>query len=329
MSVQDIMLTYISASAATKELFMPCVAYIKDGKIKGRMFDSFLFLPSPNYLYNYTKEGHSLKPMQKQDWLSYIYDLEFAPGLNVNALDEAVGETNKALGEDGYKAGVFLSLFRPVEGVGEFGEVGGKNLNFSSPEDRIAGIKWFIDEQLSEFNKRNFKNIYPAGFYWFHESIDFDRDGEMLRPILDYIRSLGLKSIWAPYFKARGYDRAKENGFDLVAMQGNYFPGNPKFPNAGPLSRLDELAEIVKSLGIGVTIELSADNEPGITGVKQYLKYGVERGYMDGYHVYYINSTCKSITGLCHAEDGYFRGLYDNFHDFFKKTLKVGDIVIK
>ena len=50
--VRDVLKTYIYSRQYTKEELLPCAAHIVDGKITDTMFDSFIFLPSPCYLYD-------------------------------------------------------------------------------------------------------------------------------------------------------------------------------------------------------------------------------------------------------------------------------------
>lgn len=151
--VRDVLKTYIYSRQYTKEELLPCAAHIVDGKITDTMFDSFIFLPSPCYLYDTSDpelqaEGCH-KRMTKADWLSYLTDLQNVPGHNVEALDAAVGETKAALGLTDYKANIFPSILYPTKGTADkFGEVYGKKLDLRDPADRLASIKWMVDEQI-------------------------------------------------------------------------------------------------------------------------------------------------------------------------------------
>ena len=68
---KDILLCYIVNAQGKcihpKERFIKSAGYIKNGKVTDHMFDSFLFLCSPNYLYNYFPGGYALKELTKAD----------------------------------------------------------------------------------------------------------------------------------------------------------------------------------------------------------------------------------------------------------------------
>ena len=144
-SVYDAFKTYMNPdSNYTKNDLLPSVAYMEDGKIQDTMFDSFIILPSPVYLYDYNRmEEGCHKPMTKREWQVYIDEVQYAKEYNMDELDAAVGETKKALGRDDYQANVFLSLFYPTKGIGDaFGEVYGKALDLTNDEDRAAAVQW-------------------------------------------------------------------------------------------------------------------------------------------------------------------------------------------
>ena len=325
ISNNNVLKVYVTIdSIITKETILPSTAYIEGDQISDTMYDSFVITPSNNYLYDY--KPIRMKEFVKSDWQNYINNVQFAKGLNVDAIEEAVGETKTALGRSDYKAGIFLSLLFPVRSVTSFGEIDGKDLDFSKLEDRIAGIKWMVDEQIRQFEARNYKHIEIAGFFWFYESIRIDEDAEMLRAVTDYVRSLGHITIWGPFFKARGYDRWTECNFDKASMQANYFPGQTTLPNHGPVSRIMEMMTITKNNGMGIELELSNHNPAGVTGFKQYIKTAVEQDRMDDYHFYWMRRNGTEY--LCRSEDPYVRSAYNELYRFIKKTLKSSDMLI-
>lgn len=325
----DILKTYISNSDISKRYFMPSVAYMVGEEIRDTLFESFIFLPSPNFLYDWGSANGGMKALDKADWQKYISDIQFAEDMNVDALDAAVGDVKAALGKSGYKAKIYLSLFYPVKGVTSFGEVNGKNLNLSNEADRIEAVKWMVDEHLRQFKARNYQNIEVAGFYWFKEEIVVSDDKELLNAVTDYVRSLGYITIWSGYYQAKGYDRWQELGIDKAFMQANYFPGAPDLPNNGSISRLASTASIAKHRGLGVELELANKTEASVTGFKQYLKSGVETGFMNGNHVYYLTNGPAEVYYLYNSRDAYIQETYTNLYQFINKNLKVSDITIQ
>ncbi len=330
---KDLLLCYIvngwEQTHLDKETFLPSACYYKDGKIADFMYDSFIFLPSPNYLYDYQPNGAFLKPLTKENWLDYIVNEELADGMNINALDEAVGEGKKALGIDDYKANVFMSMFYPVETTRDFGEVEGRSLDFANLEDRKAGLKWMVDKSTEEFNKRNYKNIRLAGFYWFCEEIDFKGENRgIVNYITDYIRELGMKTCWCPYFWAAGYQNWQEFGIDIAAQQANYFPEHHSdWPNCGGEERLPLVAKACEECGIGVGMEMGDEDRRSIRVFKKYLKAGVEYGFMHKPHIYYMGHGPKVINAVFNDKDEFNHSVYHELYKYIHRILKSEDVI--
>ena len=310
-----------------KEAFLPSAAYIRDGEIKDFMYDSFIFLPQPNYLYD---DRGFKRPFKQKDWLHFLTDEELAPGFNVNALETAVGEAKAALGNRDYRAEVYLSLFYPVPAVSDFGEAEGRQLDFSRLADRKAGLKWMVDEAIGRFSKQQYQNLQLGGFYWFTEGMEQEENTELLQYLTDYVRSQGYKTCWCPYFLAPGYDKWRELGFDFAAHQANYFPEHHRdWPNRGTAERLPMVAETVKQYGLGVGMEMADVEEESIDIIKEYFEAGATRGFMQTPHIYYMGVGPNNIRRLCEAADPYLRSAYDELYRFIHNTLEPDSIVKK
>lgn len=330
---KDMLLCYIADEwhniHIEKELFIPCAGYIKDGRIEDHMYDSYIFLCQPNFLYAWNEQGAYLKPLTKADWLKYITDHEFAEGKNISALDEAVGEVKKAVNDGEYKANVFMTLFYPVKTAENFGEVCGKKLDFKNQEDRNLAMKWMVDESIRQFNEKNYQNIRLAGFYWFCEDLDYSDEGSkfITRFITDYIRSKGLKTCWCPYFYAAGYDQWKELGFDIAAHQANYFPlHHADWPNRGGRERLPLVAETVKKCGIGVGMEMGDAEQASAEIFKEYMKAGVEFGFMHAPHIYYMGRGPLTVSAMSKSDNPVLRSAYDELYKYIHRVLTSEDI---
>lgn len=330
--VKHVIKTYMSDTNMRVRNLITSVGYQVNGAFQDFMFDSFIFLPSPAFLYDwdYSDDDGGMKRLKKVDWQSWI-DREFKDGYNIDALDDSTAQVKTALGKSNYKSKVFVSLFYPVKSVTDFGEVNGKKLDFSVEADRLAAIKWMVDESLRQFKEKNYQNVELAGFYWFPESIDVPEDESMIRAVTDYVRSLGYITIWSPYYKAGGYDKWEGCKFDLVSMQANYFPGQDG-PNGGGIDRLTTTAAITNGRGMGFELELHGEvsNDAALTGFKQYMKSGVEKGFMTRNHcLYYLNYGPRNVAEMESARDAYTRSAYDELYKFIKGTLKVSDITIQ
>lgn len=336
--INNALLTYICDGATgsepvAEEELLPSVAYLKDNVIADTMFDSFIFLPQPNYLFAYSGVNDmGYAPLNKNDWEKYIHQEVFMPGMNTDALDAAAGRMKSALSLEDYKVNVIFALFYPVRAVTSFGIVNGKELNLSDLEDRKAAVKWMVNEYISVFTEKNYKNIKLSGFYWFSESIDGgEKDPdikEIIRYITDYIRSLGLSSLWLPYFLADGYDKGRDYGIDLVAMQANFFPSKD-LPNAGNKDRLYANAELTRKCNIGFEIEAESTSEEAIAVLKEYYRVGLEKGYVNAFHAFYMHRGPVDLYDIYRSDQSYIRSAYDETYKFLHNTLKEEDIADK
>lgn len=323
-NTHDVMLSYIApgANMITKEQYMPYVAYLEDGKVKDTLFDSYLYLPYVKFLY----DGSVKKPLTKADWQSYI-DCQYTKDVNMDALEAAVAETKSALGNSDYKVGVFLSLLYPVTTQTSFGEVNGKNLNFSKLADRKAAIKWLIDEQIKGFEAKGYQNIELRGFYWFTEEIDFADEGllDLIKYTTDYVRQLKYFTFWIPYYQASGYNKWKEVGFDLACYQPNF-----AFNYTIPDSRLYDAARTAKLLGMCIELEIEGISSTAVDRLKKYYKVGAETGYMtEAIHMYYQGGMPGAIYNAYKSTDPYIHSLYKDTYLFIKGQFKADAVAAK
>lgn len=322
--VYDVLKTYIYHEKVTKEDLLPCVAYIENGKIKDTLFDSIIFLPSPANVY-----GDALDT--KNDWQMWINQFTFRSGANMDALEEAAAETKAALGNSHYQVNAFVTLINPAPAYCKnFGELNGKMLDFNNQDDRFTALKWMVDEYIAKFKAKKYAHVRLAGFYWFDEYVREEEDFGITRKITDYVRSKGYITIFSPFHRARGYDKWKDYGFDMATMQANYFPDEPTFPNAGGIDRLSTTATLIQARGLGFELEwCNPRKSEGVTGFKNYMKAGVEQGYMQNVHLYYIQYGATAVKSIANNRNAYFRSAYDDLYKFIKRTLKVSDIVFK
>lgn len=317
LGAKDVLLAYFcheEKAPITKDIFLPHVAYMENGEIKDTLFDSFLFLPYVAFLY----DRYEKKPLTKKTWQWYI-DQQFIEGGNMDALEEAAAEVGEKLGIKDFKVSVFMSILYPVVKVSEFGEVDGKNLDFSKLEDRKAGLKWFIDEQMARFNAKNYKHITMNGFYWFTEEINYQdlQLMELLRYTTDYIRDMGLITTWIPYYHASGFDDWRHLGFDMACYQPNY-----AFNQNVPDVRLFDAAATAKLLGMCIELEVGGTQPWNIERMKKYYAAGAITGYMkDAAHMYYQGGVPGEFYAAYKSEDPLLHSMYDDTYKFIKGTF--------
>lgn len=303
----------------TVDDLLPSVAYLEGGEIKGKMFDTFIILPGPVNVHGV--------PITKEYFNRYI-KIIYKSGKNICALEEAACLTGEGLKKSDYTVNLLLPLFRPLKKFPDFGEINGCCLDCSRDSGRLTAVKWMIDEHIRLFFSQNFRHIRLVGFYWFDEYLYKNEDGNLIVKMNDYIHSKDLATFWSPFFRAEGFNCGKECGFDMVTMQANYFPAIPDAPNAGPIERLYDNAELCYENGMGIELERHTDGAPiGDRALKEYMYAGLETGYIDALHAYYIGGGPKDIRGLCFS-DGYKQSVYRDLHKFIIKKLKKEDIIL-
>ncbi len=291
--MHDIALSYLlppldgSEVKVTKEQYLAYVAYLEEGEIKDTFFDGFMYLPYVKYLY----EKSEKKQLTKEEWQAWT-DYQFIEGYNFDALDAATDEVKAALDlDEDYSVGTYLSLFYPVYGATNFGELNGKQMDFSNIEDRKAVLKWFIDEQLAAFNAKGYDSVRVSGFYWFVEEMS-GKDPhirELVNYACDYVRSLGYQTTWIPYFSASGNTAWRDYGFDTACLQPNY-----AFKSAAEsgvtIQRIYDAAALAKLYGMSIEIEIEgAYDVQWVNRYREYLYVGAEIGFMtDSVHMYYL-----------------------------------------
>ena len=322
LGAKDVLLSYIchdSRAPITKEIFLPHVAYMENGEIKDTLFDSFLFLPYVAFLY----DAYKKRPLTKKDWQKYI-DTQFMDDYNMDALDKAAEEVGRKLGNPDYKVSVFMSILYPVTEVGSFGEVDGRDLDFSKQEDRKAGLKWLIDEQLDRFYQKNYKHIKLNGFYWFTEEISYDDTQlmDLLKFTTDYVRSKNLITTWIPYYHASGYNDWRHLGFDTVCYQPNY-----AFNKNVPDIRLFDAASTAKLFGMCIELEIGGTEDWNIERIKKYYAAGALTGYMkDAAHMYYQGGVPGEYYKAYKSDDEKLHSVYTDTYKFIKGTFDPSDV---
>lgn len=306
----------------TEADYLPLVAYLdKDGKILDTFMDGYLFLPDVTFVFH--KEGQNAK-----GWKEYV-DYTFYPDRNVDALNKTVGKVKEALNLPDYKASVYYTILYTYTGDEAFGELDGETLVFDNIESRKKAIKWMIDTMVKRHNEGGYNNTEIKGFYWFEELINPSDicEEELIHFAGDYVRSLGYKLFWIPYYIACGYDAWKTYGLDIACMQPNY-----AFDANVPKSRLYDTAAEAKRLGMSVELEVwkiqedangNIDNPDNIERFMNYLRAGAETGFMNTVKMYYHGSAPGGvITNGWKSKNPAYREMYDTCYLFAKKKLK-------
>ena len=134
----------------------------------------------------------------------------------------------------------------------------------------------YIDYAIDRFKKAQFENISLDGFYWIAEEATNSRT--ILNEIGAYMRSLGYKFYWIPYWGSDGHGEWKELKFDVAYQQPNYF-----FYEQKPDSmHLKTVCEFAKEKGMYLEVEFDE------RALKKSPDYRADRlhEYMEAYEKY-------------------------------------------
>jgi len=315
------------ADNAAEEL-LPYIAYVQpDGSYTDTMFDSLAFVPCH---IDYPSGGRLVKTNNKtgavmSDWLLYLENT-FAESINVNALNDVVGNVYDTLGKKG-KFTVYFTLPFPTVLEGAFGDINGDGVeeNCSTLEERKAILKWYINLTYDTFLKGKYNKLNFGGFYWYREEVNYsetDHEAELVTETATYLSMRGFKYLYDPFYLSTGFDQWKDLGFDGAVMQPNLV-----FKDYFKPEMLSEFATAIKKHHLGVEIEItepgnisdSTYEKYGLT-YENYLYYGLQTGYMNSLHTYYQGAGPGTIYNFCKASATTIKGIY--LHSLYDKTYK-------
>ena len=252
--IRDLALIYQGGKTRidwTVEQITPYVVHTFANGKKDWLFDGFLFLDFDDGSGNVFVPVWGKKNATKEIWEWYL-DRLFERGKSLDALDMCIGMHKAEIGDPGFKHKVVLTLLTPIPGHKEWGKLNGKALDFTKYEDQTAAVGWYIDKIVSRFNEQGYKNLELTGLYWVDEDVCHTK--ELTKYVAPLVHAKNLEFVWIPYFRARGYDRWRELGFDIVYHQPNHF-----FKKNIPDSRLDEAIDV--ALNYGMAMEFECDSK--------------------------------------------------------------------
>lgn len=250
----------------TKEKFYPYIVHENLNGKKNWLFDGFLFLEFKDGKGRHFAPRYDTLNARRPEW-EWLIDRHFEKNKAVPALNEALDGAIRELGKPHFTHKIMIGIPSPIRDQKDWGEWGGRPLDFSITEDRVTASKWYIDAFLERFEKEKLNHLELAGFYWVDEDV---RDGkEILIPIGDYIRSKGYQFYWIPYWNATGNFDWKQFKFDFAWLQPNHF-----FNNTVDDSRIDEACAKAREFNMGMEMEF--DNR-AMYRAKENKRFRLER----------------------------------------------------
>lgn len=327
-AAEDIFLISTTQKGVTAEKWKYIIGYYENGRLRDTLFDGFMIVPELSYVYSHSPECPGYKRLNKSDWYYYVHSIMLKDGYNLDALEEAMSQLKNELKAEkpeicNYKAEVYLPILRLTKETENWGEVNGREIDCKNNEDRIAALKWLIDEEISAIRAKNYKHIKIGAAYHTAESLSNDADDAYVsRRLTDYIRSLGLTTLWVPYYAANGWNRGREYGFDTIVLQANFFPGTT-LPNAGGIERLEATAKNVTENGYLMEMEFCGSGEVNVSGIKEYFKTAIKYGFMEKFHAWWVGADLQQLS---ESTDEYIHSSYTEMKKYIDRTLKDGEI---
>lgn len=287
-----------------KERFEPYVSLTEENGKESWLFDGFLFLEIKNgkgrgFASYYEKDG-----ARKQEWEDLLNQY-FSPGRNICALNDCVGEARRKVSGKFNKRKIVIGLPEPIPDQKDWGEIDGRQLDFSNKEDRMAAVSWFIDRAILKSKDARLKHVELAGFYWIAEEATNSRT--LAADVGAYVRDRKMSFNWIPYFKSDGYREWKTLGFDIAYLQPNYF-----FNADIPFSRLTDACKLAEENGMCMEMEFDerALKAGGFSSrLEDYIKAFEMYGVFGKLPVAYYQGNI-GFYSLFHSEEPEDRWLY-------------------
>lgn len=299
---------------------MSCVAYRDNDGDLHWMFDGFLFLEFKDGKGRSFASYYEPLPCRKTEW-EELYNCYFREGRACSALEECIEEVKSEIGEPGNKRKVVFTLPEPIPGQKDWGELDGRALDFSKDADRVEACKWYIDSVIRRFEEEDFKNLELDGFYWIAEEATNSRT--ILHEIGEYMRSLGYKFYWIPYWGSDGYGEWKELEFDVAYQQPNYF-----FYQQKPDSlHLKNVCAFAKEKGMYLEVEfderaLKRSSDYRADRLHEYMDAYQKYGVVDSLPMAYYIGNCM-VYDLKVSEDPDDNRLYDWFSNIVVRRQQI------
>ena len=309
-----------------KEKFLPYVGYLdENGKAQDDFFDTFLILttksPHGGSLHRWYSWVENSVPGRLVDW-QYAMERPFVKNLQLDALEQAVKQVGRELGNPGKQVNVYLTLPFPDPQSRDFGDFNGDGVSddLASLETRNALVRWYIDEMVERFEAKEYKHLKLAGFYWLQEDLDTTVPGEKetVRAAAEYLNEKGLRLGWIPWSGAGEKANGNVHGFDFTLVQPNHY-----FNADTTIQRIEETAELSRNNGQGIEIEFDqrAIEYPHYRqALYNYLIGGVKYGYMNESILAYYQDV-YAIYDLYRHRSPIGRQLYEDIYHFAKGTF--------
>ncbi len=263
--------------------FAPHVSYT-DSDGEHWLFEAFLAITGIDFQgKNYGINANGRPSADKQSWED-LAEYWAGPGGAFSELDKAIGEAARSIGGPAPKRYAVMVMPDPVmfetysdksSSTRYWGALEGKQLDFSSIDDQIAALQWYIDLVRQKFAALGCQYLELGGFYILSEELVSSPEGwnyaykrwdRILPKIGEFLDARNEGLYWIPYLNADGTSVWKNLGISYAWLQpGRYWDYNNEKPIASSTGTLE-------GLGMGMELEFeysmvqSVMEIPGIMG---------------------------------------------------------------
>ncbi|QQE80319.1 DUF4855 domain-containing protein [Alicyclobacillus sp. SO9] len=208
------------------------------------MFKSFLFSPRRMKSRRFLTPALTgfEQPANASDWTEWLNEL-FHRGGNLMALRDAVSSCALPVAP----VDVWVTVPYPEIKQTRFGKADGQKLNFSSSEDRIVAVNWWIKEFANRWNQSGLEGLLRwRGISWGREVIN-DADIEVIPSVSSFVHGLGKQLLWMSNYGTAHAEKWQSLGFEIAVLYPNYY-GNTAFG----WEWIDYAAQFARSHGCGL-----------------------------------------------------------------------------
>lgn len=260
--------------------FAPHVSYVgEDGKERW-LFEAFLSLSGidpEGRNFGINPNGRQSAP--KESWEEFARYWAGEGGA-FSELDNAVGTASARIGSaPPSKRYAVMMMPDPVmleyftdksSSTTYWGSLDGEQLDFSSADDQVRALEWYIDLVRSMFDELRLNNVELAGFYILSEELVALPDGwnyrykrwdAILPRIGEYLDARNEGLYWIPYLGADGTGIWKDLGITYAWLQpGRYWDTSGDKP-------IDSSILKIKELGMGIELEFEYSMVEGVMSI--------------------------------------------------------------
>lgn len=228
------------------------------------------------------------KSAGQDSWKDFA-DYWLKDGGVLDALDRTIGNAISRIGKPTFKHKVVMTMPDPImleyfsdknSSTTYWGQVYGRQLDFSNTADQVLAYKWFIDHVREQWSHSMPENIELAGFYVLSEILvakpsgwnyKYKRWDQILPHVSGYLHEMNYGMYWIPYYQADGYDMTSELGIDYTWLQPNEYWD---YPEKEQKKEWSWVFNTMKIYGHGMEIEFEGSH--GESGWSQW-ESGVQR----------------------------------------------------